>query len=65
MSSLMKEEMGGMDFQVPREAVLFATEARIHHMRMVAGLIKTYCLAGPAHFLVIQLGPERSTEWKT
>jgi hypothetical protein len=31
---------------------------------MVAGLIKTYCLAGPALVLVTQLGPERFTEWK-
>jgi hypothetical protein len=59
------KEMSEMNFHVTREAVHFATEARIHHMCIVAGLVRTYCLGGPAHILVTNLGPERFTEWKT
>jgi hypothetical protein len=60
MFSRIAKEMSDMDFQVSREAARFATEARIHHMCIVA-----HCLAGPAHLLVTNLGPERFTEWKT
>jgi hypothetical protein len=58
--------MSGMDFHVTREAAQFATEARIHHMCAVAGLIcRTCCLGGPAYTLVTNLGTEGLTEWKT
>jgi hypothetical protein len=53
-----------MDFIVTREAAKFAAEAYIHHMCMVANLIKTCCLEGAAYDLVTSLGPERFTEWK-
>jgi hypothetical protein len=42
-----------------------ATEAHIHHICTVANLVKTCCFEGAAHTLITNLGPERSTEWKT
>jgi hypothetical protein len=63
--SKIHKEMSGMNFHVTTEAAQFATEARIHHMCAVAGLIRNCCLGGPAYTLVTNLGTERFTEWKT
>jgi hypothetical protein len=57
-------EMRDMEFRISRHAATFATEARIHHLCKVAGVIEVNCLTGPALVLVTQLGPEMFSEWK-
>jgi hypothetical protein len=61
---LIEQTMRTMEFRISLSAAIFATEARIHRLCKVAGIIKANCLAGPVPVLVTQLGPDRSSERK-